>query len=360
MSNYTQITYFGPKDSLPVGNPSKLILGTQVDTELGNIATAIASKFDSSSIAAGPVGFQAGTAAAPAVYLGSSAATGLFQPAANAIGVAVAGVQVGEWSSTGLAVTGTMSTTGAASIGGLLSVTGLAGNYGASLELADSSTSGTGGLLITDPLVGTGAGPVQQLTISATGNTDGANIRLLGNGATTPSKSIRVALGELQITNDAYDNVLLTLTDAGALTVAGALSVGTTLSVTGNATISGTTTITDSGGGQQTAGYLGVPFVTIGASHTFTLSDMGKAYQPTTSGLTFTIPANAVTAFPLGTVITIVCSGAGVTLAINSDTLEWFRGGTQVAGTRTIAPYSIVTVFKRTTTEWDLTGNGIS
>ena len=46
MSNYTQTTFFAPKDSLPQGNPAKTIFGAAYDVEFGNISIAIASKFD--------------------------------------------------------------------------------------------------------------------------------------------------------------------------------------------------------------------------------------------------------------------------------------------------------------------------
>lgn len=51
MSNYTVTTNFAAKDSLPSGNPTKLILGAQLTTEFANIATAITSKLDGVSIA---------------------------------------------------------------------------------------------------------------------------------------------------------------------------------------------------------------------------------------------------------------------------------------------------------------------
>jgi hypothetical protein len=46
MSNYTKTTNFTAKDSLPSGNPSKLVKGSDFDLEFNNIATAIASKED--------------------------------------------------------------------------------------------------------------------------------------------------------------------------------------------------------------------------------------------------------------------------------------------------------------------------
>lgn len=46
MSNYTKTTDFAIKDGLASGNPSKIIKGTEHDTEYNNIATAVASKAD--------------------------------------------------------------------------------------------------------------------------------------------------------------------------------------------------------------------------------------------------------------------------------------------------------------------------
>lgn len=46
MSNYTKSTNFTSKDSLSVGNPLKIIKGTEFDTEFNNIVTAIATKAD--------------------------------------------------------------------------------------------------------------------------------------------------------------------------------------------------------------------------------------------------------------------------------------------------------------------------
>lgn len=51
MSNYTQTTFFAPKDSLLTGNPAKLIRGADVDPELAAIAAAIATKLDTGNAA---------------------------------------------------------------------------------------------------------------------------------------------------------------------------------------------------------------------------------------------------------------------------------------------------------------------
>lgn len=46
MSDYSQITFFTPKDSLSTGNPNKIIYGSDVDAEFSAISTAIATKAD--------------------------------------------------------------------------------------------------------------------------------------------------------------------------------------------------------------------------------------------------------------------------------------------------------------------------
>lgn len=49
MTDYTKATNFASKDSLSTGNPLKIVKGTEIDTEFNNIATAIATKANSSS-----------------------------------------------------------------------------------------------------------------------------------------------------------------------------------------------------------------------------------------------------------------------------------------------------------------------
>jgi hypothetical protein len=51
LSNYTKTTNFTIKDSLLTGNPSKKVQGSELDTEFTNIATAVATKLDTSTAA---------------------------------------------------------------------------------------------------------------------------------------------------------------------------------------------------------------------------------------------------------------------------------------------------------------------
>jgi len=49
MTDYVKSTNFASKDSLSSGNPSKIVKGTEIDTEFNNIATAVATKADTAS-----------------------------------------------------------------------------------------------------------------------------------------------------------------------------------------------------------------------------------------------------------------------------------------------------------------------
>ena len=50
MSNYTKTTNFAAKDALSSGDPSKLVNGTEIDNEFNAIATAVATKANSSDV----------------------------------------------------------------------------------------------------------------------------------------------------------------------------------------------------------------------------------------------------------------------------------------------------------------------
>lgn len=49
MSNYTKLTDFASKDTLPSGNAAKIVKGTEIDDEFESIESAIATKADTDS-----------------------------------------------------------------------------------------------------------------------------------------------------------------------------------------------------------------------------------------------------------------------------------------------------------------------
>jgi hypothetical protein len=77
MSNYTKATNFATKDTLPSGNPLKIVRGVEIDTEFNSIATAIDSKADSiSPTFTGTVTVVALTATGAATFNSSAAFNG--------------------------------------------------------------------------------------------------------------------------------------------------------------------------------------------------------------------------------------------------------------------------------------------
>lgn len=68
----------------------------------------------------------------------------------------------------------------------------------------------------------TTSGTTNTLQVQDTGG-NGANLKLVGNGATTPSKFLRVQGGSFGIVNNAYTTQILTLTDAGNLSTSGGM-----------------------------------------------------------------------------------------------------------------------------------------
>ena len=104
-------------------------------------------------------------------------------------------------------------------------------------------------------------------------------------------------------------------------------------------------------------GFKGAPLNTQNSNYTLVLSDAGKIIRKTTGGAgeTYTIPANASVAFPVGTIIELQNDGGGdLSIAITTDTLEqWQTGNT---GTRTLADNNKAVIEKVATTAWKISG----
>lgn len=113
------------------------------------------------------------------------------------------------------------------------------------------------------------------------------------------------------------------------------------------------------GGGASTA----IPQNSQSADYTLVLGDAGyHIFHPSsdTTARTFTIPANASVAFPVGTVVTFVNQNAAgaITIAITSDTMRLAGAGT--TGSRTLAANGVATAIKLTATEWIISGVGLT
>ena len=130
------------------------------------------------------------------------------------------------------------------------------------------------------------------------------------------------------------------------------------------ATLSASRTLTLPEPGENvTLGYLNIPQNIESVNYTLVAEDAGKhIFHPSadTTARTWTIPANSSVPYSIGTAITFINqNGAGViTIAITSDTMRLAGAGT--TGSRTLAANGIATCIKVTSTEWLISGTGLT
>jgi hypothetical protein len=109
-------------------------------------------------------------------------------------------------------------------------------------------------------------------------------------------------------------------------------------------------------------GYRNIPQNSQSAAYTLVLADAGKhIFHPVgdNNARTFTIPANSSVAYPVGTAITFInMAAANVTIAITTDTMYLSSAGT--TGSRTLAQYGSATAIKITSTNWLISGSGLT
>ena len=190
MSNYNITTSFGDKDSLPSGNPQKVVKGSEFTTEFTNIKTAVNSKADSAGDTfTGTVNINADLNVDSGVLFVNSAD--------NRVGVNNASP------SATLDLTGTLNATGDTTIGGTLGVTGattLSSTLGVTGATTLSSTLGvTGATTLSSTLGVTGITTLgddlildtDAVSLLNTSNQGGKG--RIGVGTATPSYHLEVA-----------------------------------------------------------------------------------------------------------------------------------------------------------------------
>ncbi len=173
MADYVKATNFTAKDSLPSGNSGKIVKGTEIDTELTAIASAIASKANINS----PT--FTGTPAAPTATTGSNttqiATTAYVKQEIDAEGLGTIATQ----DSDDVSITG-------GSITGITDLTVADGGTGASSITANSVILGNGSSALSGNLVAPGTSG-NVLTSNGTTWTSAApaTVRGLGLGGET-------------------------------------------------------------------------------------------------------------------------------------------------------------------------------
>jgi hypothetical protein len=191
----------------------------------------------------------------------------------------------------------------------------------------------------------------------ATGVTGTLPVANGGTGITSLGSGVATFLGTPSSANLA--TAVTDETGSGALVFATSPTLVTpVLGTPTSGTLSGCTV-----DGTDAVGFRNIPQNSQSTAYTLVLADSGKhILHPSadTTARTFTIPANSSVAFPIGTAVTFINQNdAGVvTIAITTDTMRLSPAGT--TGSRTLAANGSATAIKITSTEWIISGSGLT
>jgi len=114
--------------------------------------------------------------------------------------------------------------------------------------------------------------------------------------------------------------------------------------------------------GTDGVGFRNIPINSQSTAYTLVLADAGKTILHPASDAnarTFTIPSNASVAYAIGTAVTFInMTSQVVTIAITTDTMYLSSAGT--TGSRSLAQYGSATALKITSTNWLISGSGLT
>jgi hypothetical protein len=149
----------------------------------------------------------------------------------------------------------------------------------------------------------------------------------------------------------------------GGASFAGAETLTNKTMALGSNTITGTIAQFNTACTDADFGSLNIPQNSRSAGYTCVIGDAGNhILHPSadTSARTFTIPANSSVAYPIGTAITFINQNGGgvITIAITTDTMR--QAGPGTTGSRSLAANGMATVVKVTSTEWIISGVGLT
>ena len=173
--------------------------------------------------------------------------------------------------------------------------------------------------------------------------------KITGGTITGLSSALPVASGGTGVTTSTgTTNVVLSNSPTLVTPVLGTPSSGTLSSCTVD--------------GTDAVGFRNVPVNSQSAAYTLVLADSGKVILHPASDAnarTFTIPANSSVAYAVGTAITFInMTSQVVTIAITTDTMYLSSAGT--TGSRSLAQYGSATAIKITSTNWLISGSGLT
>jgi hypothetical protein len=228
----------------------------------------------------------------------------------------------------------------------------LATNVTGTLPVASGGT-GAATLTANNVLLGNGTSAVQVVAPGTAGNVLMSNGTTWSSATPTPSSQVYPGAGMAVSTGTAWGTSKTTPTGD-------VVGTSDTQTLT-NKTISGAdNTLTVDG--TNAVGFRNIPQNSQSAAYTLVLADAGKhILHPSTdaNARTFTIPANSSVAYPIGTAVTFVnMTSQVVTIAITSDTLTLSPAGT--SGSRSLAQYGSATALKIGSTQWLISGSGLT
>lgn len=211
---------------------------------------------------------------------------------------------------------------------------------------------------------------LQVAGLSVKGAVTGGTVSLaaIDSGANTNLQIKSKGGGTITLQADAGSTTIVNIGVAassnGQLVIAGATSGA--LTVVAPAAASGGLTLapgTMTGSSASAIWYDNIPQNSKSAAYTTVLADAQKhIFHPSadTTARTWTIDSNANVAYSVGTAITFVNQNAAgiLTIAITSDTMRLAGAGT--TGSRTLAANGVATALKVTSTEWLISGTGLT
>jgi len=236
-----------------------------------------------------------------------------------------------------------------------------------------SSTDSNGNIVLAPN--GTGDVQVDADTLRVGDSNANATVTTNGTGDLILNTNAGTNSGSITIQDAANGNIILAPNGTGRVEVSGTSSNAGGINLyedTDNGTNKALLTAPAALGSDvtltlpdvtSTLGYINTPINDQSTAYTLVLADAGKTIlhpSADTTARTFTIPDNSSVAYPLGTVLTFVNqNGAGVvTIAITTDTMRLAGAGT--TGSRTLAANGVATCVKLTSTEWIISGNGLT
>lgn len=205
--------------------------------------------------------------------------------------------------------------------------------------------------LVSNAITGTG-NVVMSASPTLTGTIAAASQTLSGTLGVTGATTLSAALtyGGVTLANSVTGTGSMVLATSPTLTTP---TLGTPASgVLSSCTVDGTDAV----------GFRNIPVNSQTAAYGLVLADSGKCILHPSSDATartFTIPANSSVAYAIGTAITFInMTSQVVTIAITTDTMYLSSAGT--TGSRSLAQYGSATAIKITSTNWLISGSGLT